>query len=169
MFKIIKIHTFLLFPLFIVLNGCAGYSTYENRGINHGDNKINELFYDVKGYNRKTCKSNCERVTKNEVRKAWGKPETVQMIEAKNPTYIKKYKTKYYERWTYKRKLSFSGFMPIIIIPIPLIWWPTGHYETRIQFQEDYVNGVYEEYGNFDLKKLCLLIPPGCIDSLDVH
>ncbi len=78
---------------------------YENNGqrIDHQDRS--GLFYDTKGYSNAQCRYtySCEKITKDEVIKAWGEPIERQMVKAKSDGWIKANKTEHFERWKYKR------------------------------------------------------------------
>ena len=157
-----RILSLLLFATF--LHGCAGYSVYKTTGTYPDRNDESGLYYDTKN-TLNTCNHYCTPITKEEVRAAWGEPIEIRQIEAKSKSYIKKYNSKYYEQWIYDGGQSFAGFMPILIIPIPLFWWPDGSSEIKVNFTGNTVNWVYLERREFDLQKLCFLVPPQCNTS----
>jgi len=146
------------------LYGCAGYSVYKTTDTYSDYKDESGLYFDTKG-KLNTCNHYCSPITKEEVKAAWGDPIEIRQIEANNKSYIKKYNSKYYDQWVYDGGQSFSGFMPILIIPIPLFWWPDGSTEIKVNFTGNTVSRVYLERREFDLQKLCYLVPPQCITS----
>ena len=150
-----------LLLLTVLLQGCAGYSLYKTTGTYPDYDDESGLYFDTKGA-LNTCRHYCKAITKEEVRAAWGDPIEIRQIETKSESYIKKYNSQYYEQWIYERGQSFAGFMPILIIPIPLFWWPDGSNEIKVDFTGNTVSWVYLEKREFDLQKLCFLIPPQC-------
>ena len=50
--------------------------------------------------------------------------------------------------WVYERKMFFGAAW--ILVPIPIVAWPAGYYETRVHFRDDQVVYVSREYGDFE-------------------
>ena len=149
--------------LFSVLNGCVGYAVYNDHGFGQTDEHDDSgLFHDATGrtytphYNYSSI-----NVSKQEVIAAWG-----ESAEKEKYQYVYKYGSfkseptiyKTGEKWTYNTGLSVGGFAPIVILPIPIFWWPTGYSKTYIYFRDDYVSSVYIDAGKMEVK--CLMILP---------
>jgi len=147
-------HFSSLILLLLFLNGCAGYSIYGDRGsVESNDSvffeEVTNISYlsDQNANYRKTNISNADVIGK------WGQPDNIKSYK-----YTVEYGTiespAVYdegERWIYKKGLSFGGFMPIVIIPIPLFWWPAGFNETYVHFNNGYVSHVTKQSNEMDL------------------
>jgi len=158
---LIKISVMSVIILF--LSGCVGYSVYDDSG--HGNTDKNDdsgLFYDVTGtlYMARNNYTNM-KISKQDVISAWGEPVSIKEYRYNfiygntskaEPTYEKD------EVWVYNTGISIGGFAPIIIVPIPIFWWPTGFSNTFVYFQDGDVSSVYIDAGKMTVE--CLMILP---------
>jgi len=140
----------IVFTLF-GLSGCVGYSTY-GPGASTFNSDDGELIYDVTGENN-ALDYRQQRITKTDVITAWGKPENIS-IRSWN---INEERFDNREYWKYKRDISFGGFAPTIIFPIPIFWWPSGYYTTTVVFRDERVVRLYKQSGEFRAGYTCVL------------
>lgn len=158
-----------------IFSGCAGYSVYGDTGRRERHDaglfkETTDMYYssDQEANYRKTIISNADVI------EVWGLPDSIEPYK-----YTLEYATsdapaayEEGEKWTYEKGLSFGGFMPILIIPIPLFWWPNGFNETYVHMRNGYVTHVTKQSNEMDLKYLCVFpfsIESGCMKTLDLH
>jgi len=110
----------VLLVLITFLTGCMGVVTLGTNKETYGPNVIL-----TGNQNKQLMKSSSpQQVSKEDVLKKWGEPS-------------QKVKDGDLERWVYiQDDLSWTGIMPLLIIPIPLMI-PTGHYRTSMTFSGD--------------------------------
>ena len=149
----------------ILLISCAGYSTYDLRSFHPDHSDKSGLFLESTG-NKYTNSENYKthKVSKQDVINAWGHPEYKDKWRVNINGELK-----YDERWNYNSGIAVKGFMPIIIIPIPLFWWPSDGDYTRVVFNGDYVDRVTFDTREMELKCLVILPIPYCANKFELH
>lgn len=84
--------------------------------------------------------------TKNDVLALWGEP-------------AKRITNGSSERWFYSRELGWSGLLPVVIVPIPLLV-PIGYRETILVFDGDTLTAIEKKRGR-ERVVICGVIPQG--------
>ena len=158
-----------------ILSGCAGYAVYGDTGRKELHNAA--LFgetTDMRYASGQGSHYRAAKISSTDVIEVWGQPDSIKPYN-----HTLKYATsdspavyEEGEKWTYKKGLSFGGFMPIVIIPIPLFWWPNGFNETYVHMRNGYVSHVTKQSNEMDLKYLCVIpfsLEFGCVKTLNLH
>ncbi|MFT6331690.1 MAG: hypothetical protein ACJAW3_000007 [Lentimonas sp.] len=89
--------------------------------------------------------------SKNDLLSLWGKPNKKNNIEE-------------FEYWIYRREVGFSGIVPEIIIPLPILI-PSGYRHTILVFKNNNLESLIEEYGGKNYRFSCFLISLECTNS----
>lgn len=72
-------------------------------------------------------------LTAEDVRAQWGEPDAIHAGEEGETI------------WRYKNGWSWAGFIPILLLPVPLMA-PTGSYHVEIQLRDDLVVGAVRSF-----------------------
>ena len=161
---------FIIIIVAASLSGCAGYATRTKQDVRSSHHvEETDIYKDVRGGNELRSRNYLDaNITKDEVIKAWGAPDEILKIKYEHDSLNNKYNSDHYERWIYNRDISWGAFTPIIIIPIPIFWWPNGYLETQLDFySENYLHSVSKEHDGPGPMYICYLIPPSCNDKLE--
>ena len=158
-----------------LLQGCAGYAVYEKSRWDNDDEVSEKVIQEVTGkpYNYDNS-FYTNKISKQDVISVLGVPDKKGVFQydkqydhSVTPSILVSYKEG--ELWSYKKSISFYGFIPIIIVPIPLLWWPSGFHYSYVYFEGDYVTRITYDSNEADLKCLIVLLFPYCIKTLDFH